>query len=386
MTAERHLVFLNRRMAAILRNWIGAVLLAICCLLACGTAAASPTIIFTVDVESNEHLPLPTQVDAICANGSRCGLMQISALLKQHGFAGTFFLNVYEYRKWGESPLRDIARRLQADGHEVALHTHPQWAYDPQRPNMFDYSLEEQTQIVREGSQMLQRWIGAPVMSHRAGAYTADENTLTALAASDIHVDSSLFFRHPLSRLNGLGLPSNLPAVRGPILEIPVTVYWREDRPDLLPGLFTPTASIRKVDPDWFVDEAEANRALDALLDADLPYILVFLHSFTLLDGSSSAAAPVENARTQRIFALLLERIAAAKLPTAKMRDVTPDTVIAGGSDVIPRVGVSVPSYKYWGHKLRSHASAGQLAVSGTILIVFFIIALRLALRRRAAR
>ena len=63
-----------------------------------GPAGASPgtLVVFTIDVESNEAFTLPDQIDAVCKNGTACGLMEIVRLLEQRHWSGTFFLNVYK--------------------------------------------------------------------------------------------------------------------------------------------------------------------------------------------------------------------------------------------------------------------------------------------------
>src|SRR5690606_32194495 len=123
-------------------------------------------------------------------------------MLVRRGVRGTFFLNVYEYKTWGEESLRNIALQLQRSGQEVALHTHPQWLYDPGIPRMYDYSLQEQTRIIAEGVALIEKWTGEAVFSHRAGAYTANRDTLQALENNGIYLDSSLFYGHQLSMLN----------------------------------------------------------------------------------------------------------------------------------------------------------------------------------------
>ena len=80
---------------------------------------AAPRVVVTVDVESNDSFPLPRQAEAVCKDGSACGLMEVARLLRTRGLAGTFFLNVYEYPRWGESAIRDIAVKLQAAGQDV---------------------------------------------------------------------------------------------------------------------------------------------------------------------------------------------------------------------------------------------------------------------------
>jgi len=141
---------------------------AVCVLLSWARpAAAASRVIFTVDVESNEQFPLPAQIDAVCADGSACGLAEIVRMLKVRGWPGTFFLDVYEQRQWGEDAMQKIAAGLQNAGQDVALHTHPQWAYDPARWAMHEYSLDEQIAIVRDGKRLLEKWTGLPVVVGR---------------------------------------------------------------------------------------------------------------------------------------------------------------------------------------------------------------------------
>jgi peptidoglycan/xylan/chitin deacetylase (PgdA/CDA1 family) len=355
-----------------------------------GVAVARPAVIVTVDVESTESLPLPLQRDAVCATGVHCGLFEIARMLEQHRLAGTFFLNVYEYKAWGEPTLRDIARRLHAEGHEVGLHTHPHWAYDPTRVNMYDYSLGEQTRIVADGARLLQQWTGLAVVSHRSGAYTANRDTLEALVRSGIRVDSSFFPGHPRSRLNGLGLSVNRPSVFGGVLEIPVTIYRREDHPSLLGNIAPPLAAIRKIDVDWFVDdnETEARSAIDAAADAGVPYIVVFLHSFSLMAGPGDGATPVANVRRQKLFGALLDHVVALGLPVVRMGDIdTPDAMAAAAAvakDPLPAISITVPLYKYLAHGSRLYVIQNRVPLADGILVLLVSVTWIVVARRRS--
>ncbi len=313
-------------------------------------------VVFTVDVESTEVFPLPSQVDAVCTNGSACGLMEMVRMLQERRMAGTFFLNVYEYQSWGEAAMRDIAVKLQAAGQDVALHTHPQWIYDPLRWAMYEYSLEEQTSIIRDGAERLAAWTGHPVVAHRAGAYTADENTLKALERNGLRVDSSLFWGNPHSRINELGLPRNLPSFPGRLIEIPITVYHRQERPHLLGDFLAPVTSIRKIDADWFYDEAEARAAVDAVVAAELPYLVVFLHSFSFLEAHGGSRALVADLHTRDMFRVILDHVAELGLRVVTMRDLAKPEAVIGASkirDTIPKVSVLTGLHRYLWHRLR---------------------------------
>lgn len=349
---------------------------------------ATPRVIFTVDVESNGQFTLPQQLKAICKDNSACGLMEIARMLQEREWAGTFFLNVYEYQRWGEATMRDIAVKLQAAGQDVALHTHPQWTYDSSRWAMFQYSLDEQTTIIRDGIRLLKSWTGLPVVAHRAGAYTADQNTLKALERSGIRIDSSLFWEHPWSRLNGLGLPRNLPSSWGQLIEIPVTVYQREDRPYLIGNLVFPVASIRKIDPNWFLNKEEAISAIDAAINADLPFLVVFLHSFSFMEGKRGEV-PLVDQHSLKMFRTVLDHIAEKHLQTVTMRDLAESlkglpATTSLDQDIIPKITVSVGLHRYLWYRLKSTGS-GVLAALGvlTLTLVAGGTVLLITVRRR---
>ncbi|MGH9892211.1 MAG: hypothetical protein ACREA0_09565, partial [bacterium] len=282
------------------------------------------------------------------------------------------FLNVYEHRRWGESEMRDVAGNLQAAGQDVALHTHPQWAYDPLRSGMYQYSLDDQISIIREGVQLLTAWTGRPVVAHRAGDYAADERTLEALERNGIRLDSSLFTAHPHSRLVGLGLPNNLPAARGQLTEIPVTVYQREERSQFLGDWLVPVNSLRKIDADGFFDADEAKAAMDAVVEADLPFLVVFLHSFSLLAKPAQDGVLVSDQQSRDVFRAILDHVAERGLPVVTMRalaEFPPLPTLVQGRDVIPRVVTTVGLHRYLWHRLRG---AGILvgAVSLAVILV----------------
>lgn len=327
-------------------------LMALCSMLCAGLANAAPSVIITIDVESRSGLPLPRQVDADCADGSPCGLTQIAHLLEERNLAGTFFLNVYEHAAWGEEVLRDIAIDLERRGHDVALHTHPQWAYDPDRSNMYDYSLEEQSGIIRNGRELLSKWTGLPVVAHRAGAYSANPDTLVALERNGIRLDSSWFLDHPNSRLADAGLLNNLPSRSGQVIEIPVTVYARQEHPRLLRGLAPALSSVRKLDPNWFMDETEALAAIDAALSTEAPYLIFFLHSYSLMTEDSTEDRMTHNPRAEAVFIAMLDHILTRGLEVTTFRRLSqvPIDFAPGTPDQVPQVNTTAADWTYLSH------------------------------------
>jgi peptidoglycan/xylan/chitin deacetylase (PgdA/CDA1 family) len=351
-------------------------------------ASAGTRVVFTIDVESNETYTLPEQVDAVCADRAPCGLMQIARLLQDRGWSGTFFLNAYEERQFGAQKMRDIALRLQRLGHDVELHTHPDAAYDPKRHEMYEYSLDEQTTIVRDGVRLLEGWTGQPVVAHRAGAYSADENTLIALERNGIQLDSSLFWEYPKSKLNALPLPRNSPGVYRSVLELPVTAYTREDRPGLLPTLFAPIAVVRKLDVNWAVNAKEMQDAIDAAVQADLPVVVIFLHSFSFMSTKTDNGAEVAPVALDA-FRRILDHVGAARLPVASMRQLAADPALRANTAADPalRVTVDLSLPQYVWHRMKGSApfTAATTAAFGVLALAVVLATRRYVVRRALA-
>jgi len=351
-----------------------------------GRASAGTRVVFTFDVESNAMYRLPEEVDAVCKDGSACGLMEIVRLLDERRWSGTFFLNVYEHRLWGESAMKALALRLQKAHQDLGLHTHPDSAYDASRPEMYQYSLDEQTAIVRDGARLLQQWTGVPVVSHRAGAYSADAHTLTALERNGILIDSSLFLKYPKCRLNDLAMPSNVPSLRGRVLEIPVTAYERADRPGFLSSMVAPVTTVRKIDADWLIDEHEMRTAIDAAVDANFPVIVVFLHSFSFMDARSDGV-PVADRHAIQMFKATMDYVALKQLPVVSMRDLANDQELRTSShkDLVPQVAMTVDMPHYVWRRLKADGAAPRFAGAGMVLIAAAV-ALTVVRRRVATR
>jgi peptidoglycan/xylan/chitin deacetylase (PgdA/CDA1 family) len=362
-----------------------AVLGAVVALFHAVTAHAVTRVLFTIDVESNAVFALPQQVTTLCRNGVACGLMRVASMLKERGWAGTFFLNVYEHRRWGDAAMRNVTTKLQAAGQDVALHTHPQWAFDRSRNEMYQYNLKEQTEIIRAGVTLLSAWTGLPVVAHRAGDYSANEYTLEALKRNGLRVDSSLLSGNPHCRLTGLGLPRNLPSSLGHLTEIPVTVYEREERPRGFGDVFAPVMSVRKFDVNWFLNPEEARTAINRAVEADLPFLVIFLHSFSLLAGKESGGVPVLNRRAVDIFRAILDQVANKRLPVVTMRDLAESGSLRAtrrDKDVIPRVTVRMDLYRYLWHRVRADGT-GALEVGAVVLLIIAGTALLIMARWR---
>jgi len=187
---------------------------------------SKPKIIITIDTEVGEKAKFVKDGFEKFILGKigeeYWGIPKIVEILEKYGIKGEFFVDVYEDAFFGEEKYAKLCQFLNEHGHGVQLHTHPAYAYDINRINMHEYSLEEQIKIIKEGKERIIKWIGKAPIAHRAGNYGANNDTLLALKENDIPIDSSFYFGHPNCKM----ILEDITSVfyYNGLIEIPVTV------------------------------------------------------------------------------------------------------------------------------------------------------------------
>lgn len=243
-----------------------------------------PVVIISIDAESHDRedikISLLDQFD-LKIDGIYCGITKMMKICEKHNVRATFFLNVYEYKKYGESEIEKIARQMDKRGFDVQLHTHPQWAYDKEKRYMHQYTLKEQKQIIKDGKNLLKKWINKDTVIHRAGAYGANEDTLKALYANNIFYDSSFFFLHPKCLLQSLNLKKNYISISNDVYQIPVNVFTLKQYASSF-NFLEPLEQIVKYDIDW-TDSRTLITAIDKGIEHHFDAIVLFLHSFSFI-------------------------------------------------------------------------------------------------------
>jgi peptidoglycan/xylan/chitin deacetylase (PgdA/CDA1 family) len=208
-------------------------------------------------------------------------------ILNDHGLKGVFFVEPIFSARFGLVALQEIVGLVRSAGHEVQLHVHPEWADEarepilPQQPNakrqhLYQYSLEEQTALIQWGKRRLELAGADTITAFRAGSFAFNLDTLDALAASSIKIDTS--YNHCclgpqsglLDRLPSGSVPDR-PVRVGPIIEYPVTVF--RDYPGHLRPLQLTACSL-----------AEFRTALYAAAEASYSHVVIVSHNFELLD------------------------------------------------------------------------------------------------------
>ncbi len=184
-------------------------------------------------VSANTPVPLDRLVFG--EYGSRLfGIPLIMEILEEHGFRATFFTEVFCAYTLGCSEVEKVFRHIRERGHDAQLHLHPIYRFyhdrclgQPAREVdlMFQLSLEQQRQLIREGVSLFTQLSGQPPRAYRAGCYGASETTLTVLGENGIEIDSSYNLAYLDSPCGFRLRPLNAPRLIERIYEFPVTVF-----------------------------------------------------------------------------------------------------------------------------------------------------------------
>lgn len=168
-----------------------------------------------------------------------CGLPLKLEILNDHGLKGVFFVEPLFATRFGHEPLAEIVGLIRDAGQEVQMHLHTEWAdeaHEPLFPDqsgkrqcLYMYSQLEQAQLIARAKSLLAE-CGAPeINAFRAGSFSMNRETMSALAENGITYDSS--YNHTqLSPKNNMANGQILvqPTQVDGVYEYPMTVY--EDR------------------------------------------------------------------------------------------------------------------------------------------------------------
>ncbi|ONF96922.1 polysaccharide deacetylase family protein [Sphingomonas jeddahensis] len=242
----------------------------------------------------------PAAVEARSIEPGGVGLRWQLDLLARHGLKASFFVDPLPARLYGLDPFRRIVAAVLDAGQEVQLHAHPNWAgatLANRRAHgsfeLIDLSADGQRELLAEAAALLVA-AGAPrPVAFRSGSYSANDDTLSALAAIGIGYDSSHNgAHHPWPSAIGLPASRIAPVARRGVIEVPVTVI--EDTPGVWRNFQICALS---------TDEMRA--ALNHAIDENHAATVIVGHSFELANRAGLAPNRVHVRRFQALCALL---------------------------------------------------------------------------------
>ncbi len=161
------------------------------------------------------------------------GIPLIMDIADHYNLKVVFFVEVLNKYYFGEEETREVCEYIFKRGHEVQLHLHPNYLnFTEQNPanlkykdNLFLYSLDEQTRLLKEGRDILQRYGIKNVRAFRAGNYGFNRATLNALKKNNFLFDSSYNYAFLKSTQGFENMVINDAKLIDGIYEFPITNF-----------------------------------------------------------------------------------------------------------------------------------------------------------------
>lgn len=164
------------------------------------------------------------------------GLPFQSRLLQEHGLKAVFFVEPLFATRFGLEPLAEILELVRQPAHEIQLHLHTEWVDESREPLLEgitgkrqflrDFSLQQQTVLIRAGAELIESAGGGSINAFRAGNFGFNRETLKALSINRIALDSS--YNASLFGPDS-GVSTDIPLVEpmecDGVYEYPVTVF-----------------------------------------------------------------------------------------------------------------------------------------------------------------
>ena len=267
------------------------------------------------------------------------GVLKLAKIFDDYAVKGVFFVTTSEKNIFDEGFYKSLCIDLHSRGHEIGIHSHPEWMTKDDRIHMWQFSYEEQLSMLREMKQDIKQWIGEAPISHRAGAYGISYNTFKALEELNIKVDSSIFAEHKNCKVqlsyNNLIKINNL-------IEVPVTGFHKVKRlriglikiPFFRAFVKTDIETCSFEELKWFVDYG---------VSSNLKIFNLFMHSYSLFSLKSLPKIS-RNGNEQKLSALIgyMEDHPGVKFTTLRDLSMSPDIEALSEPSVINREQVPV--------------------------------------------
>lgn len=250
-----------------------------------------PGVLITFDVECSMGgawkdpalKPIPPRLGMMGEYGGRqLGVPLLCDILDRFNLKATFFLEPFNEELGWPGETEPVVKYLTGRRQDIQLHIHPTHVcYGkhkagekyPNTDQMADLSPETQTDLLRAGADLIERWGAVRPIAFRAGNMGASEETLKAMKSAGLWIDSSYTFSfvggqcrfREAERYNGAKW-------YGDVLEIALSAFQQPKLPEM--------KTVKPVDL-MGVSFEECRDAVEMICDAGADAVVI-LHSFSL--------------------------------------------------------------------------------------------------------
>lgn len=226
--------------------------------------------------------PVKHMIYGEVSDGTRCGIDMLMDVFDKYHVKGLFFVDMAEAWDYGQDKVLGVVSHIKDRGHDVGMHIHPDHMADKNRRYLWQYTLDEQKEIIGKCTELYQNTFHEHPLYFRAGRYGADNNTLDIISSIGYKYDFSEFYNHKGCHI----LPEitcNKVVRYKDIVEIPVSSYKS----------FNKFGYSRFDKLDISMPQREFIQVADLMrMDDSVDIISFFLHSFSLLKWRNQVDNP----------------------------------------------------------------------------------------------
>lgn len=257
-------------------------------------------VIITVDTEGHRgNDPVERLIWGKTLDGKEFGINRIMDLCDEVCAKVLFFVDIAEAWDYGEEKVAQVIRHIISRGHDVGVHIHPDHMTDPNRSFLWEYSKDEQLEIIKKCTDLYKTITGKNPIAFRAGQYGANIDTLDILDQLGYKYDFSQFYGNKRCGINP-PVSFMLPGKYKNVIEIPVTIFN-----SIKIGKFK---RFDKIDAE--MDRAEFKYVMDQIAIDNRPIITsLFYHSFSMLNWRKAPDRPTSNLKEEKKFKSALKFI-----------------------------------------------------------------------------
>lgn len=230
------------------------------------------------------------------------GINHIMDILDRYRIKGLFFVDIAEAWHYGENEIKQVLLDIDSRGHDIGVHIHPDHMADSNRRFLWEYSYEEQFQIIKKCTDFYTTVLNRKPISFRAGRYGADNNT--------IHILSELGYKYDMSMYYGMTkrckISDNYQTINAMkelpdgVIEVPVTVYKSFDK-----------FGYKRFDKlDESLPFGEFKHLVQEIIKKGSVSVgSFFMHSFSFIDWRSNPDSPQYNSKSNDRIIKMIETI-----------------------------------------------------------------------------
>lgn len=211
-----------------------------------------------------------------------CGIRRLMDCFDTINAKGLFFVDVAEVWDYGEDKILGVIEDIKNRGHDVGMHVHPDHMADKNRRYLWEYTYDEQKDILTKCTKWYLNNVGEHPKYFRAGRYGLDNNTLKIISDLGYEYDFSEFYGKKGCKISPPITCNKVVKIEN-IKEIPVSVYKS----------FKCSVYERYDKLDISLEKGEFLNVVNNMkCDPSVDVISFFLHSFSLLEWRTHVDNP----------------------------------------------------------------------------------------------